>query len=97
MTFKAKTERILKKIKVKENYVITTQAIGWMDYKLMMHLIHKVLVKYTIGHHALLVFHTFKEHLKEEVLAKLTENNISNVIFPFQVAAQAKFSRWTFA
>ena len=37
VTFKAITERILKKIKVKENdVIITTQANGWVDYKLMM-------------------------------------------------------------
>ena len=79
VTFKAKTEHILKKIKVKENDVITTQANRWMDYKLMMRWIRKVLVKYTKGRHALLVFDTFKEHLKEGVLAKLIENNISYV------------------
>lgn len=53
-----------------------------MDYKLMMRWIRKVLLKYTKGRHALLVFDTFKGHLKEEVLAKLTENNISYVIIP---------------
>ena len=38
VTLKAKTERIPKNIKVKENdVVITTQANGWMDYKLMVH------------------------------------------------------------
>ena len=34
------------------------------------------------GGHALLVFDTFKGHLKDKVLAKLTENNISYVIIP---------------
>ena len=47
VTFKAKPERILK-IKVKKNdAVIITQANGWMHYKLVMHWIRKVLVKYT--------------------------------------------------
>ena len=81
VAFKAKTERILKKIKIKENdAVITTQANGWMVYKLVMHWICKGLVNYTEGHHALLVFGTFKGHLKKEVLVKLTENNISIII-----------------
>ena len=96
VTFKAITERILKKIKVKENDdVITTQANGWVDYELMMCSICKVLVKYTKGHHALLVFDTFKGHLKEEVLAKPTENNISYVIVPG--GCMSKSSYWTFA
>lgn len=83
VTFKGKPEHILKEIKVKKNdVVITTQANGWMNYKLMMRWICKVLVKNTKGHHMLLVFNIFKEHLKEEVLAKLTKNNISYVIIP---------------
>ena len=82
VTFKAKSERILK-IKYKENdVIITKQANAWMDYTLMMNWICKVLLKYTEGRHALLVFDTFKGHLKEEVFAKLTENNISYVVIP---------------
>ena len=61
VTFKAKNERILKKIKAKESHVvITTQANEWMDHKLMMHWIRKVLMKYTIRRYALLVFETFR-------------------------------------
>ena len=48
----------------------------------MLKWISKVLVKYTKGRHALLVFDTFKGHLKEEVLAKLLEMNISHVVIP---------------
>lgn len=81
VTFKAKTECILKKYKAKENNAnITTQVNGWMVYKLMMHWIRKVFVKYTKGHHALLLFDIFKGHLKEEVLTKLTESNTSYMI-----------------
>ena len=71
VTFKANTDRILKKIKAKEtDVIVTTQSKGWMDYKLMLKWISKVLVKYTKGRHPLLVFDTFKGHLKEEVLTK---------------------------
>ena len=57
VTFKANTDRILKKIKAKEtDVIVTTQSKGWMDYKLMLKWISKVLVKYTKGRHALLVF-----------------------------------------
>ena len=60
VTFKGKPEHILK-IKIKKNdVVITTQANEWMDYKLLMHWIRKVVVKYTKEHHALLVFDSFK-------------------------------------
>ena len=88
VTFKAKTERILK-IKYEENdVIITKQANAWMDYTIMMNWICKVLLKYTEGCHALLVFDTFKGHLKEEVLAKLTENNISYVVIPSSHSSQ---------
>ena len=61
VAFKEKTEHILKKIKVKENEgVITIQANECIDYKLMMRWICKVLVKYTKGRHALLVFDIFE-------------------------------------
>ena len=41
-----------------------------------------VLVKYTKGRHALLVFATFKGHLTDDVLANLAENNISYILIP---------------
>ena len=57
---------MLKKIQYNEKDVITTaQAKGWMDHKLMQKWIRTVLLKYTKGCHALLVFDTFKGHMQE--------------------------------
>ena len=53
--------------------IMTIQLKGWMDHQLMMTWNKKVLVKHTKGRHALLVFDTFKVHLKDDVLE---ENNI---------------------
>ena len=78
-----KSSRILKKITAKDsNVIITTQAQGWMDHQLMLTWIKKVLVKYTKGQHALLIFDSFKGRLKEDTLARLAESNISYVIIP---------------
>ena len=75
VNFKAMTDQILKKIKTKEtNVIVTTQPNGWMDYELLLKRICKVLVKYTKGRHTLLVFDTYKDHLKEEVLTKILRN-----------------------
>ena len=74
VTFKAKTQRILKKITTKEcNVIVTTQPKGW---------IRKVLVQHTKGRHALLVFDTFKDHLTDDILAILVKNNISHAVIP---------------
>ena len=83
VTFKAKTQHILKKIKTKEcDVIVTAQPKEWMDHQLMLTLIRKVLVKYTKGQHALLVFDTFTGHLIDDVLASLAENNKSYVLIP---------------
>ena len=83
VTFKAKTQRILKKIPIKEcNVIVTTQPKGWMDHKLMLTWIRKVLVQHTKGRHALLVFDTFKDHLTDDILAILAKNNISHAVIP---------------
>ena len=83
VTFKAKTDRMLKKIRYNEkNVIITIQAKGWMDQMLMQKWIRTVLLKHTKGRHALLVFDTFKGHLQEEVLSKLTQSNITYVTIP---------------
>ena len=61
VTFKAKTDRTLKKMTYNaRDIVVTNQPKGWMDSKLMQVWIQKVLVKYTKGRHALLIFDTFK-------------------------------------
>ena len=62
----------------KKDVIITMQAKGWMDHNLMQKWIHKVLLKHTKGHHALLAFDTFKGHL-EDVLSKLAQSNITYV------------------
>ena len=83
VTFKAKTDHCLKKIVYKESEIIvTTQDNGWMDHSLMMKWIQKVLWKYTKGRHALLVLDAFKGHTKEDVLAKLSEKNITYMVIP---------------
>ena len=61
VTFKAKTDWALKKMTYNVgDIVVTNQLKGWMDSKLMNAWILKVLVKYTKGRHALLIFDTFK-------------------------------------
>ena len=83
VTFKAKTDRVLKKMNYSErDIIVTNQPKGWMDSNLMHPWIRKVLVKYTKGRHALLVFDTFKDHLTEDVLTRLKDNNITVVIIP---------------
>ena len=59
VTYMAKMQCILK-IKAKEcDVIVTTQSKVWMYHQLMLIWIRKVLVKYTKGRHASLVFHTF--------------------------------------
>jgi hypothetical protein len=83
ITFKAKTDRTLKKVSFREaDVVVTTQAKGWMDSQLMLKWIQKVLVKHTKGQHALLVFDTFRGHLTADVQAKLAKNNILYMAIP---------------
>ena len=83
VTFKAKTQRILKKITTKEcNVIVTTQPKGWMDHKLMLTWIRKVLVQHTKGRHVLLGFDTFKDHLTDDILAILAKNNILHAVIP---------------
>ena len=60
LTFKAKTDRALKKMAYNVGDVVTK---GRMDSKLMHEWILKVLVKYTKGRHALLSFDTFKGNI----------------------------------
>ena len=83
VTFKAKTDRALKKMTYNaRDIIVTNQHKGWMDSKLMHEWILKVLVKYTKGRHALLIFNTFKGHLAEDVLQRLESNNITVVTIP---------------
>ena len=83
VTFKAKTDWALKKMTYNVGDIdVTNQPKGWMDGKLMNAWTLKVLVKYTKGRHALLIFNTFKGHLTEDVLQRLESNNITVVTVP---------------
>ena len=94
VTFKAKTDWALKKMTYNVGGIaVTHQPKGRMDSTLMHAWILKVLVKYTKGRHALLIFDTFKGHLTEDVLQRLESNNIT--VVQLQKAAPAKFSHWT--
>ena len=56
-----------------KDVIITMQAKGWMDHKLMQKWTRKVLLKHIKGRHALLVFDTFKAHIRgawEEYMAE---------------------------
>ena len=79
VTFKVKTQHISMKIKMREwDVIMTTQPKGLMDHNLMLTWIRKVLVKYTIGWHVLLVFlfDNFKGHLKYDISAWISLQSI---------------------
>ena len=83
VTFKSKTGRALKNMTYNaREIIVTNQPKGWMDGKLMRAWILKVLVKYTKGRHALLIFDTFQGHLTKDVLQRLESNNITVVKIP---------------
>lgn len=75
ITFKAKTDCLLKTLNV-------SNADAVVDSHLMIQWIRRVLLTHTQGHHALLVFNTFRGHLTDDVVQKLAENNITHITIP---------------
>ena len=80
--FKGKTNRTLKNVQIPSTVVCTYQKKGYMDTTTMMLWIKKILNKYTMGQHCLLVFDTFSAHITEDVLQSLRKSNIQTAVIP---------------
>lgn len=83
--FKGKTQRTIKKLKVPKGFLVATQEKAWMDDTLMLQYIDRIWkphVRAAKVRESILTLDSFKAHISESSLAKLSSGNVHTAVIP---------------
>ena len=89
LIFKEKTDKIIKKLRIPEGFIVKTQEKSWMDEGLMEVWIEEICLKHVreiskqLGFdNSLLTFNAFSAHKTDDVQSKLVENKSDILMIP---------------
>ena len=89
LIFKGKTDKIIKKLRIPEEFIVKTQEKSWMDEGLMEVWIEEIWLKHIrevskqLGFdNSLLTFDAFSAHKTDDVQSKLVENKSDILMIP---------------